>query len=80
MYQTGKGNNIQPIYIFDLDYTLYSKYNVNDKGTDDEFYDSFNKKKGFTPAHGPQAHRPRPTVHMSTSHILQSQRQPYTQT
>lgn len=47
MYQTGKGNNIQPIYIFDLDYTLYSKYNVNDKGTDDEFYDSFNKKKGL---------------------------------
>ena len=47
MYQTGKGNNIEPIYIFDLDYTLYSKYNINDKGTDEEFYDSFHKKTGL---------------------------------
>tara|TARA_B100001093_G_scaffold319313_1_gene304650 strand:- start:4286 stop:4852 length:567 start_codon:yes stop_codon:yes gene_type:complete len=44
MNQTGKGNNNEPIYIFDLDYTLYSKYDINDKGTDDEFYDSFQKK------------------------------------
>ena len=47
MNQTGKGNNNEPIYIFDLDYTLYSKYDINDKGTDDEFYDSFQKKNIF---------------------------------
>jgi FMN phosphatase YigB (HAD superfamily) len=31
-------------YIFDLDYTLYSKYDVNDKGTDTQFYNSFKRK------------------------------------
>ena len=32
-------------YIFDLDYTLYSKSDVNDKGTDKDFYDSFKPKE-----------------------------------
>jgi putative hydrolase of the HAD superfamily len=31
-------------YIFDLDYTLYSEYDVNDKGSNNQFYKSFKKK------------------------------------
>ena len=31
-------------YIFDLDYTLYSEVDVNDKGTNKQFYKSFKKK------------------------------------
>ena len=31
-------------YIFDLDYTLYSEYDVNDKGNEHQFYESFKKK------------------------------------
>ena len=32
-------------YIFDLDYTLYSKSDVNDTGSDKEFYESFKPKE-----------------------------------
>ena len=28
-------------YVFDLDYTLYSKSDVNDTGSDKDFYESF---------------------------------------
>ena len=31
-------------YIFDLDYTLYSENDVNDKGSNNQFYNSFKKK------------------------------------
>lgn len=31
-------------YIFDLDYTLYSKNDINDRGSDSAFYNSFKKK------------------------------------
>ena len=30
-------------YIFDLDYTLYSENDVNDKGSSNQFYNSFKK-------------------------------------
>jgi FMN phosphatase YigB (HAD superfamily) len=42
-----KSKHDDPVYVFDLDYTLYSKYNVNDKGNDDEFYNSFYEKQGM---------------------------------
>lgn len=32
-------------YIFDLDYTLYSASDVNDKGSDRDFYNSFKPKE-----------------------------------
>ena len=32
-------------YVFDLDYTLYSKSDVNDTGSDKDFYESFKPKQ-----------------------------------